>query len=347
MLNQISPYLIFLNQKRFGSLDGLRALSIFAVIWHHTAPKSVNPIFAVIGTYGVTLFFAISGFLITTLLIRENVKNGKIDLKAFYMRRALRIFPLYYLILLLYIVIVLLFEKDLLIANAFFHNLIYFATYTSNLFVPLDGRVIFYFSWSLAAEEQFYIIWPSLLILAATRLNAAVLLFSLIGISLVGVYADNRFFAAVPFSILVGAFYATVLHSERGFALLYSFLGRKWSPVMLFVLFAFVFSTMQNMNFLLHFILATIVASCVITEAHYLSGIFMFKPLAYIGSISYGMYMLHMIAKNAVTKLFGRIDRSSDRNRLALSIYFDRFNRSSKFHVQILRVVLPSFKNET
>lgn len=92
-----------------------------------------------------------------TLLLRERERNSKIDLKAFYIRRSLRIFPLYYGVLFLYMVLVSVLERDSTAGQAFFNNLIYFATYTSNLFVPLDGRVIFYFAWSLAAEEQFYL----------------------------------------------------------------------------------------------------------------------------------------------------------------------------------------------
>src|SRR6476660_1823749 len=166
----------YLSKKRFGSLDGLRAISILAVIWHHAAPYWVSKTLIDIGTYGVTLFFAISGFLITTLLIRERDKIGRIDLKAFYIRRVLRILPLYYGVLLLYIIVVAVLEKDAGAKQGFFHNLPYFATYTSNLFVPLDGRVIFYFSWSLAAEEQFYLVWPPLLYLAARNSRALIIL---------------------------------------------------------------------------------------------------------------------------------------------------------------------------
>jgi peptidoglycan/LPS O-acetylase OafA/YrhL len=108
-----------------------------------------------VGAQGVSLFFASSGFLITTLLLREKARNSRIDLKAFYVRRSLRIFPLYYGVLLVHIALVTLLERDSVTGQAFYDNLIYFATCTSNLFVPLDGRVIFYFAWSVAAEEPF------------------------------------------------------------------------------------------------------------------------------------------------------------------------------------------------
>jgi peptidoglycan/LPS O-acetylase OafA/YrhL len=91
----------FRANNRFGSLDGLRALSVVAVIWHHSGGGMVASEWAQHGHHGVTLFFAISGFLITTLLLRERDRHGAIDLRAFYVRRALRIFPLYYAVLLI------------------------------------------------------------------------------------------------------------------------------------------------------------------------------------------------------------------------------------------------------
>jgi peptidoglycan/LPS O-acetylase OafA/YrhL len=162
-LAAVSPtYAGYRSCKRFGSLDGLRAISILAVIWHHTQPvRFAGSTLSYIGAQGVTLFFAISGFLISTLMLREYERNGRIDLLAFYMRRSLRIFPLYFTVLGIYVLAVLLLERDTEPGKAFFANLPYFATYTSNLFVELRERVIFYFAWSLAAEEQFSSVAPS------------------------------------------------------------------------------------------------------------------------------------------------------------------------------------------
>ena len=171
-----TDHALFLSQKRFGSLDGLRAICIVTIIWQHTAPAWVNPTLAHIGSQGVTLFFAISGFLITTLLLRERARNADIDIKSFYVRRALRIFPLYYGVLALYVAVVTVMERHTAAGRAFFDNLIYFATCTSNLFVPLDGRVIFYFAWSVAAEEQFYLLWPSVLYWSRTEWRASIVL---------------------------------------------------------------------------------------------------------------------------------------------------------------------------
>src|SRR5690606_33976224 len=86
----------FLAVRYWPALDGLRAVSILLVVLFHTT----DPVWQVIdGRMGVTLFFVISGFLITTLLLREEERRGQVSLRGFYIRRIFRIAPLYYLAL--------------------------------------------------------------------------------------------------------------------------------------------------------------------------------------------------------------------------------------------------------
>jgi peptidoglycan/LPS O-acetylase OafA/YrhL len=134
---------IFLSRGYFPLLDGLRCLSIVAVVWFHAAGGTFTGILSR-GNQGVSLFFVISGFLITTILLREQSTTGDISLQRFYLRRTFRIFPLYYAMLALYVVLVIVAEKQPAVAAQFWHNLPFFLTYTSNWFVPFDsGRIIF------------------------------------------------------------------------------------------------------------------------------------------------------------------------------------------------------------
>ncbi|MFZ6642596.1 acyltransferase family protein [Undibacterium sp. TC4M20W] len=298
------PFADYLSNKRFASLDGLRAISIIAVIWHHTAPAGINEILTSIGAQGVQLFFAISGFLITTLLLRERERNGKIDLKAFYLRRSLRIFPLYYGTLALYIVLVYALERHSEVGQAFFHNLIYFATYTSNIFVALDGRVIFYFAWSLAAEEQFYLVWPPLLLLAGSVKRASIILISVIAVCVASQIAGLHAFDIIQLPIVIGALLAIGLNNEQHFSWLYRILGQTWSVPVFFIALLLVLLGNVSPGFVTSILFAGLVGACVIREHHPLAPILSLKPIAYLGSISYGMYMLHMLCKNFVTKLF-------------------------------------------
>lgn len=300
----LKPFADYVSNKRFESLDGLRAISIIAVIWHHTAPAGINSILAGIGAQGVQLFFAISGFLITSLLLRERERNGKLDLKAFYLRRSLRIFPLYYGTLLLYIGLVFLLERHTAVGQAFFQNLIYFATYTSNLFVALDGRVIFYFAWSLAAEEQFYLVWPPLLLVAGSARRASVILAVVVIACIASQLLGQHGLEVIQLPIVLGALLALGLNNEAVFACLYRVLGQTWSAPSIFI--ALVLTLLSNAlpGFVSSILFAAVVGACVIRTQHPLAPILSFKPLAYLGAISYGMYMLHMLCKNLVSKLF-------------------------------------------
>jgi len=148
----------FRARKYFGEIDGLRAFAIAAVAWNHSGHGPDNFGHGL----GVVLFFVLSGFLITTLLLREESKTGTISLTGFYARRSLRIFPLYFSVLALYVVLVLVVEKGSPEGRQFFSNLPYYLTFTANYFVTWEEgkRTIFYFAWSLSAQEQFYTIWP-------------------------------------------------------------------------------------------------------------------------------------------------------------------------------------------
>jgi peptidoglycan/LPS O-acetylase OafA/YrhL len=312
-----SAFAAFRSHSRFGSLDGLRALSVVAVIWHHTGGGMVAAEWAQQGHHGVTLFFAISGFLITTLLLREHDRHGAIDLRAFYVRRALRIFPLYYAVLLIYVVLVFLLERHTRNGQDFFSNLVYFATYTSNWFVALDGRTIFYFAWSLAAEEQFYLVWPPLMKRLGTRARALLLaagvVMALIALELLlpHLLADSptaqvllRVVLNVPLAIVAGVAAALALHDPRSFARLWPWLGgSRWHSLLWLVLAVALTVIPGSPRFAGHVALALLVVSCCMREDHMLAWLLRQPFVVYLGSISYGLYLLHMLCKNVVVKL--------------------------------------------
>src|ERR1700712_1056926 len=94
----------YLSVRRFGVLDGLRAIAILLVFTAHQR-GDLFPVFH--GATGVTLFFVLSGFLITTLLLREEDRFGKVNFASFYVRRTFRIYPMYVGIVVLYCVLIL------------------------------------------------------------------------------------------------------------------------------------------------------------------------------------------------------------------------------------------------
>lgn len=154
----------------FPGLNGLRAIAAIAVVLTHITLKldefGLNPfIFGMhkdgtakgvyLGSYGVTIFFVLSGFLITYLLAAEKAQSG-ISVKKFYFRRILRIWPLYYLYLAVSIITIMVFNLGLNRESLFFY--IFYAANIPSILVttlPLLGHY-----WSLGVEEQFYLFWP-------------------------------------------------------------------------------------------------------------------------------------------------------------------------------------------
>ena len=159
---------------------------------------------------------------ITTLLLRERSETGTISLKAFYLRRTLQIFPLYYGMLGLYVILVLLLERHSEAGAQFWRNLPFFATYTSNWFVPLTSdRIIFFFAWSLATEEQFYLFWPWVIRKGGVILPVAVMVVLLIlqdaALGSQGTSLAVTVLASISPYICAGSLAAIALHNAASF----------------------------------------------------------------------------------------------------------------------------------
>jgi peptidoglycan/LPS O-acetylase OafA/YrhL len=306
----------FQDAKYFGGLDALRAFSVIAVIWTHTTlPHSATLLNQ--GHRGVDLFFAISGFLVTTLLLKEYRRTGTVSLRDFYMRRTLRIFPLYFAVLAAYCLLVFVTLKGTPKAREFWANLPAFLTYTSNWFVSLEngGRngVTFYFAWSLATEEQFYLLWPALLVLALkwrpsvgapVAVATALLLVQFLGEAFApGNFAGTVMRSLAP-AILFGVIFAVLMNDARCFRAVYAVLGHRWvAPLAALAMLAcLAFGAPWRVG---SFAMAVLVASVCIREDTWLHPLLRLRPLVYIGTISYGVYLMHMLCANVARKAIG------------------------------------------
>jgi peptidoglycan/LPS O-acetylase OafA/YrhL len=180
----------------FPNLNGLRFIAAFLVIIHHIEQfKSIYglnnyweklPFINIIGKLGVILFFVLSGFLITYLLLAEEQVQKKISIKSFYIRRILRIWPLYFFILILAFAVlpnIPVFVLPGYNAETVYLNLIFklilFVFFLPNLVMPVFG-IVPYAShlWSIGIEEQFYLAWP--LVLKFIRKRRIILMLSII-----------------------------------------------------------------------------------------------------------------------------------------------------------------------
>jgi peptidoglycan/LPS O-acetylase OafA/YrhL len=160
--------------KRIPYLAGIRGIAILMVFFAHAI--YLNDFFTQLGVFktilfnshlGVMIFFVLSGYLITTLLIKEKERTGEINVKHFYLRRALRIFPVFYLYLFV-VTLLYWFGKVKISGYLLIFSSLYLNNYMNLFPVDMgdapDYRILGHF-WTLSLEEQFYLVWPTLVIL--------------------------------------------------------------------------------------------------------------------------------------------------------------------------------------
>ena len=167
------------NLKYIKGINGLRAIAVILVVIYHWLQQCSLVNFFPIGRIGVDIFFVISGFLISKILFQEKNNddlnfNRKVKIiKNFMIRRTVRIFPIYYILLIF-----------LYITNGveFRNNIIYYVTYTTNIFFyhtrAWYGMAAHF--WSLAVEEQFYLFWPFLLIFINKKYTLKFIIFAIV-----------------------------------------------------------------------------------------------------------------------------------------------------------------------
>lgn len=308
----------YLATRHFGSLDGLRFICISAVIWHHMPDRPDTIMLFARGHVGVDFFFVLSGFLITTLLLREEAAKGAFSLRSFYWRRILRIIPIYFLVVsvaAVYAIVIKGQTQELAI-------LPYYYLFLSNFLIVEDIGFLAP-TWSLAVEEQYYLIWPALLLLLPRRWIVAVLvllivvnvlavtdIFALIGIYAVDVaYLRLQITGTTYAPILMGSFAAILLNHPQSFAALGPLAGFRGAPWMWFIALIVALGALPHAleglpNLMVHSLMCLMLISLVIREDNYMAPILKLPPITRIGQISYGIYLYHLFALSVVMKGF-------------------------------------------
>jgi peptidoglycan/LPS O-acetylase OafA/YrhL len=300
--------------QHFAALDVLRAFSILAVIWHHSAAHYFSFPLSGQGAQGVTLFFVISGFLIVTLILRGRDKSGDFSIARFYARRTARIWPAYFFVLAVYVLVVGLLEKDAGAKAQFFANLPYFATFTSNLFVDLNSaaRVIFYFAWSLAAEQQFYVIWPWVerYVPGLGPLKAALAVVAAsTGLAMLFDRGDPILqpLLTFPGAIGSGVVLAHVLHRPEGYRAVAGLMGLRGAGLVSVLVLLTILSLTAWLgpltDPLVNLAATALVAASVVREDNDMATFCRSRAIVWLGVVSYGVYLFHMLAINIVRKI--------------------------------------------
>jgi peptidoglycan/LPS O-acetylase OafA/YrhL len=299
----------YLARRQFGSLDGLRCLAILPVVWHHSTPRPLPGIWGK-GPAGVDLFFCISGFLITTLLLREKAQTGTIALGAFYARRSLRILPLYYAMLLAYAGFALLLPATAAQRTHFFATLPLYASFTANWFADfgVSHAILFSFAWSLCVEEQFYAFWPWLVRACSARWA----FMAMCALLVVDYFAEQgapfgylrRIITSLSAPIGLGALLALGLDTRSVFNALSRLFERAWvAPLALATAFSLLAYGAAPL-LLFQTSLAVLVCSCVIVEDHGLAWLLRLPAVRWVGVMSYGLYLLNSTALGLVRRAF-------------------------------------------
>lgn len=309
----------YLATRHFGSLDGLRFLCITAVIWHHTPVwQEIENTGRLVsrGFVGVDFFFVLSGYLITTLLLREKSVTGRLNLRGFYWRRALRILPIYYLVVTVAGLYAIAIKSD---PNA--PGLLpYYYLFLANFLI---GDINYLTpTWSLSVEEQYYLLWPALLLvlpqrwivpalllLIAVNVAAAMDLFTPFGISAIQLPNLSLAIEGATYApILLGSLAAVLLHFPRSFSQIAPLLRPRLAPLggllLLLVLLGWLPSKLEGWpNLIVHLLMTFTLMTLVIREDNGLASVLKLRPIVRIGQVSYGIYLYHLFARAGATEV--------------------------------------------
>jgi len=299
-------------------LDGLRALAVAGVVVYHAGAAWLPG-----GFLGVDVFFALSGYLITSLLLVEFARAGRIDLKRFWLGRARRLLPAAFLVIGLSLIVVAIFIPSSLgqargdaISSAFYVNNWHQILADRSYFEAFGRPSLFQHLWSLAVEEQFYLLWPLILTFALARLGGkrgAVLVtvgIAVVSLVLMAVLYDPRVDPSRVYygtdtraaQLLFGALLAFAWppgrltgKTGRGAAWVLDGIGLVGLAVLAWAMFAWQdydrFVYQGGLGLVALGSVAVIAA--LVHPASRIEKAFGWMPLRWIGQRSYGIYLFH------------------------------------------------------
>lgn len=301
-------YTSYLNVKEIPSLNGWRAIAVIIVILGHLK-KMLSPEtigfrildYVIFADFGVRIFFVLSGFLITTLLIKEKKKAGKINVINFFIRRFLRIVPVLWLYLGVIAILNHFFALDITFAN-FLGPLLYI-----NNFNFFPGVWLLGHTWSLAVEEQFYLIWPFLFRYATNLLLTSTVIIVITPLIKTVVYLKPHLtnFLLAPFldpaaAIFTGAILA-IVWNKNFYQLNINYLFKK-SLVTSSILIIWAISILRHFGLfgiilhpsgdtILNFTIIYLIAYSVIKQQTFFYTSLNKKLIIKIGMLSYSIYL--------------------------------------------------------
>ncbi len=307
----------------YKNLDGVRGIAALMVMIHHffqgITPSSfilsILKKISIFGQSGVTLFFVLSGFLITRILI--STKKAPHFFKNFYIRRTLRIFPLYYFFLLLTYYIIPAFLNT---QSPKFSQQVYYFTYLQNFAQTFhwDAKGPEHF-WSLAVEEHFYLFWPLIVFFFSNKSLLKIIIGIVVGAMGLRIFMVNEGYEVFYFtftrfdSLAIGALLALIEQKNRftdkrlKYFFLLSLLALGLPTIIMWGYFS---GESNNYIQVFKYLLLSGICFAVIgwilsvNEYHLINKILKNKFFSYTGKISYGLYVYHPLAYFLCKKYF-------------------------------------------
>ncbi len=292
-------------------LDGLRAIAVLGVLVYH-----LNRTWLPGGYLGVDLFFVLSGYLITSLLVAEHSRTGRIDLPAFWARRIRRLLPAL-LVLLVVMAVTIQLQGDVLAQGAARGDLLATLFFVANWHFVASGQSYFsqYLSvspdrhtWSLAVEEQFYVLWPLVVVGVLALFSRRTLALAAAGIAVASATLMAILFNPLDpsrayygtdtriFEILIGALTALVLAGPARTRVAGIVRRLVW-PAFIVVLASGIFLADDNSLYYhgaaVGFSLAAAVLIAGLEFGSRLRRVLSLRPLVGVGLVSYGLYLWH------------------------------------------------------
>jgi peptidoglycan/LPS O-acetylase OafA/YrhL len=314
-----------IDKYYFPELDGLRFLAFVLVFFHHHPLFIQIPYLTFLNSYGwvgVDLFFALSSFLFTKLLIIEFQEAKKINIKNFYIRRIFRIWPIYYLFIvfsILYLIV-----KGSVVSNVG-ARIVGLFTFTENIQSAFYGYNQIPFTahlWSLAYEEQFYIFVPFIIIflIGNTKrkkiiwLISIFILFNIFRLIFIANHTPHPAIYVLPFTHFESIIFGIVI-GFGGF----QFLLKKLSSLLIGligILFFILLCQLPPINNISHWLtlsytfvgLSTSLVIFSVLNNDFLKKIFSQKIIVFLGKRSYGLYLYHLLSIEVVSYLFTKIN---------------------------------------
>ena len=279
--------------KRIPTLDGWRGIAVLLVLADHVRfalHAEASPGVAT-GQHGVTIFFVLSGFLITSKLMEEKNATGSIDLRSFYLRRFFRLMPAAWVFLLLAAIGAVISDRSATAARGIFSSLFFWRNY-AYLFGPDHGLTGHF--WSLSIEEQFYLVWPFLMVIAGRRAIRWVAVTGAVAIALYRFVSWDRLIQLPLWKICGTHLRADALLIGCVAALFLPLIKTYLRAWMALPLLAALIACFIHYRALIPASESLTIAALLLVTSQCRTAVFQvldWKPLAFLGTISYGVYL--------------------------------------------------------